>query len=118
MEKWNDIKGYFYTALLSLLIGALGSYFIESKPKQNEYQKRAEELKEKYENVLKAFAVQDSILKIEVLKREGDIKSRDSLSLGVSSYVNKIDSLTRIKIDSNDLNEAIKWLDSIKHFSR
>ena len=64
---------------------------------------------------LRAFAIQDSIIKIGEEKRNLNIKNRDSLE-GVIHYgVNKIDSLTVISIDSNDLNEAMRWLDSISH---
>ena len=99
--------------ILGIAIGALSQYLFISKPQEIEYVEKAKELEEKYKFTLRAFAIQDSLLKLERSKRGNDITTRDSLSLAATSQVDVIDSLTRIEIDSNDLKEAILWLDFI-----
>jgi hypothetical protein len=111
----NSFKETLVVVAISLVVGAGSFHFLVSEPRSVEYEKKAEELQEKYILTLRAFAIQDSIIKIGEEKRNLNIKNRDSLE-GVIHYgVNKIDSLTVISIDSNDLNEAMRWLDSISH---
>ena len=111
-EIWDKAKYYLYVFLIGITLGMTARYLLSEKPTVLGYEKRAEKLKYKYKNTLKAMAIQDSLLRISEEERDVDIESRDSLVTTTEKRIEYIDSLTHVNVDSNDLNEAMIWLDS------